>query len=578
MAALALPVLVLSLAPLASCRAAPAASSVSVPSDGAAAAGRVERFVADRDSLQRFLSAPLSTARIARLRAFLDDEARELARVDARGLGTEDRLDLALLANLIARERARLGRDEARIVETLALLPYAPGIVELLEARQRVEPLDARAAADEIDALARAAKDATKSLADADASPAPRPVGLRAARAAEELSAGLAEWRAFRSGYDPAFDWWVATPHAALLEALAEHARLLRSKVARLEAGDKDSIVGDPIGREALLEELRDERIAHTPEELVAMARAELDWCRARLVEAASEMGLEADWRAALERVKRQHVAPGEQPALVRELAQEAIAYLERNDLVTVPPLAAETWRMRMLSPEAQKVSPFFLGGEVVQVSFPTSSMEHADKLMSLRANNRAFSRAVVHHELIPGHHLQQFMTSRHARHRRAFATPFWTEGWALYWEMLLWDLGFARTPEERIGMLFWRSHRCARVIFSLGFHLGTLTEEQCVSLLVDEVGHERRSAEGEVRRSFGGDYGPLYQLAYLTGGMQFRALHRELVASGRMSPRAFHDAVLQGGNVPVEFVRARLLDAVPAPGAAPAWRFLDAR
>jgi uncharacterized protein (DUF885 family) len=166
-------------------------------------------------------------------------------------------------------------------------------------------------------------------------------------------------------------------------------------------------------------------------------------------------------------------------------------------------------------------------------------------------------------------------MTARHATHRRAFSTPFWTEGWALYWEMLLWDRGFARTPEERIGMLFWRSHRCARIVFSLSFHLGTMSEDECVKLLVDEVGHERRSAEGEVRRSFGGDYGPLYQAAYLTGGMQFRALHAELVESGRMTDRAFHDAILQGGNVPVEFVRARLIGAVPAPGEPPAWRFL---
>jgi len=52
--------------------------------------------------------------------------------------------------------------------------------------------------------------------------------------------------------------------------------------------------------------------------------------------------------------------------------------------------------------------------------------------------------------------------------------------------------------------------------------------------MLVEEVGHERDNALAEVRRSFGGDYDPLYQCAYLIGGLQVRALHRELVGSGR--------------------------------------------
>ena len=71
--------------------------------------------------------------------------------------------------------------------------------------------------------------------------------------------------------------------------------------------------------------------------------------------------------------------------------------------------------------------------------------------------------------------------------------------------------------------MLFWRMHRCARIIFSLGFHLGTMTPRECIDLLVNQVGHERDNATAEVRRSFTGSYGPLYQAAYLLGGMQLR-------------------------------------------------------
>ena len=195
---------------------------------------------------------------------------------------------------------------------------------------------------------------------------------------------------------------------------------------------------------------------------------------------------------------------------------------------------------------------------------------------MSMRGNNPHFSRATVHHELIPGHHLQGFMTARYNSHRRAFTTPFWTEGWALYWEMRLWDLGFPRTPENRVGMLFWRMHRSARIIFSLRFHLGTMTPEQAVDLLVNRVGHERANAEAEVRRSFNGTYPPLYQAAYMLGGLQFRALHRDLVTSGRMTERDFHDAILQSGSMPVEMVRAVLTAQPLRRDYAASWRFAD--
>jgi uncharacterized protein (DUF885 family) len=179
-----------------------------------------------------------------------------------------------------------------------------------------------------------------------------------------------------------------------------------------------------------------------------------------------------------------------------------------------------------------------------------------------------------VHHELIPGHHLQSFMRSRYSAHRAPFSTPFWNEGWSLYWEMLLWDEGFPRTPEEKVGMLFWRMHRAARIIFSLSFHEGTMTPQQAVDFLVDRVGHERANATAEVRRSFDGSYSPLYQAAYMMGGLQIRALHRELVGGKKMTNREFHDAILQSGSMPIEMVRALLTKEELRREYVAKWRF----
>ncbi len=201
--------------------------------------------------------------------------------------------------------------------------------------------------------------------------------------------------------------------------------------------------------------------------------------------------------------------------------------------------------------------------------------MEFDARMMSLRGNNPHFSRAVVHHELIAGHRLQVFMNDRYKSYRR-FRTPFWTEGWALYWEMILWDLNFPATPEDKIGMLFWRMHRCARIIFSINFQSGKWTPQQCVDFLVERVGHERANAEGEVRRSFEGNYGPLYQIAYMLGALQFYALKKQLVDGKKMSFKQFHDAVLKENGMPVEMVRAILTNQPLKKDFKSSWRFYN--
>jgi uncharacterized protein (DUF885 family) len=314
----------------------------------------------------------------------------------------------------------------------------------------------------------------------------------------------------------------------------------------------------------------------YTPEELIAIAQREYAFSLSEMKKASRAMGFGDDWKAAVEKVKNSYVEPGKQPDLIRDLARQAEAFFDAHDWVTIPQLAREDWRMEMMSPERQRVAPFFLGGESILVSYPTADMSQEDKLMSMRGNNPHFSHATVFHELNPGHHLQWFMMERYNTHRQLFQTPFWTEGQSLYWEMFLWDLGFDRTPEDRVGALFWRMHRSARIIFSLEFHLGKMTPEQAVQFLVDSVDFERANAEGEVRRSLNGSYPPLYQMAYMIGGLQLRALHHEIVDAGKMSERAFHDAVLQGGPMPITMVRARLTNQrLTRDGAAP-WRFAD--
>jgi uncharacterized protein (DUF885 family) len=591
----------------------------------------IERYTVDRGSLTRSYPVATSRTRRERFKKFYQEWLASLQTLDFDSMSEDGKIDYLLFKNHLEYELRQLDIQARQISEIEPLLPFGAKIIELEEARRRMEPLDPAKVAATLNDLRKQVDERRRALelgvraearggdTNADTTRVKKAVANRAVAALNGLRGNLRNWYTFYNGYDPMFTWWTEEPYRALDQAMTTYGTFISERIVGIRSsegggqtqatpnrgpggggggggafqggggqgfprpgggnarpGDSSDIVGDPIGREALLSELRSEMIPYTPEEIIAIGEKEMAWCENEMKKASRDLGYGDDWKQALEHVKNLYVEPGKQPQMIRDLALEAIKFVEDHDLVTVPELAKESWRMEMMTPERQLVSPFFLGGEVIQVSFPTNTMAHEQKMMSMRGNNIHFARATVHHELIPGHHLQGFMSARNKPYRAIFSTPFWTEGNALYWELLLWDLGFAKTPENRIGMLFWRMHRCARIIFSLNFHLEKMTPQECIDLLVNRVGHERDNATAEVRRSFDGSYGPLYQIAYLIGGLQQYAMHKELVDSGKMTNRAYNDALLKENRIPIEMLRAAIMNQKLTRDFATNWKFYE--
>ena len=324
---------------------------------------------------------------------------------------------------------------------------------------------------------------------------------------------------------------------------------------------DTSDIQGRPRGREGLIQDLTDNMIPYTPEQLIALANREFAWCEEEMKKASRELGFGDDWKKAVEHTKNTYVPPGAQPRMIMDLLDEAVAYLRAKDLITVPAVAAESQHMIMLTPQQQLTSPFFLGGAQILVSYPTNTMEYDARMQSMRGNNPGFARAVAFHEMIPGHNLVGYLNQRYADYRPGLRSggPFYGEGWPLYWELTMYELGFHKTPEQRVGALFWRMHRAARIMFSLNFHMGLWSPQEAVDFLVDKVGHERDNATAEVRRSFeSAQYAnqPLYQAAYLLGGLQLRGLRKQLVDSKIMTNKQFHDEIMRQGGMPIALLR----------------------
>lgn len=531
------------------------------------------QFNADEGSLERFYTILNSPERRQRLTDFYNDYTTRLEALPFETFSTGGKADFLLFRKQLQNKLFLLAEEGREYAGVELLINYGAPLYELEKERRRGKHLESAVVAGTLNAILTDVKGRIRNINRSE--DLTRAQVRRATAIIEGHRDALRSVFEFYDGYDPAFSWWVTKPCHQLDTALMEYAGLMKTKVNKLSLpkDDGSGIVGYPIGSKELGRLLELEMIPYSAEELVAIANREFAWCDRELLKASQEMGFGNDWRKAQEKVKTSYVRPGYQPEAMLDLYNQSVNFLKKHDLITIPPIAEESWRMEMIPPKQQLISPFFLGGEVLQISYPTDEMSHADKLMSMRGNNPHFSRATVHHELIAGHHLQEYMMGRYKSYRHYY-TPFWMEGWALYWEMILWDMNFPRGPEDRIGMLFWRMHRCARIIFSLNYHLGKWSPQQCIDFLVDRVGHERANAEGEVRRSFTSYYGPLYQLAYMTGALQFYALKRELVDTGKMSLKEYHDAVMKENAMPVEMLRGILTNAPLTRNYKTQWRF----
>ncbi|MBV7529072.1 DUF885 family protein [Chitinophaga sp. sic0106] len=534
----------------------------------------IQRVEADVNGLNKVYIFPDSPEYYTRMRQYYNSILQELKQINFRDLPTTEQVDYLLLQRNLLQEIKDIDLNAQAYTQIVPLVPFADDIMQLQIRRRRGDTPDAQQVAITLNKVQQAIGAVRSSAAKNQQLTA---ADFRKASAiVTSLQKGLQQVYDFYYNYDPQFTWWVKEPYQKTDSALAKYAAYLNYELADKadKSLDASGIKGSPIGKAALTDLLQFEMIPYSPEDLVAIANREFEWCDKEMLKASAALGYGQDWKKALAKIKENYVAPGRQPELIHRLADEAIQFVEERKLVTIPALAKESWRMFMLSKEQQRFAPFFLGGASILIAYPTMDMEESAKEMSLRSNNYGFAHATVFHELIPGHNLQGYMNQRYKPYRNMFNTPFSVEGWALYWEMLLWDKGFHATPEEKIGALFWRMHRCARIIFSLNYHLGKWTPQQCIDFLVERVGHESFSAESEVRRSFTGGYGPLYQIAYMMGGLQLRALHAEMVASGKMTELVFHDTFLREGAIPVEMFRAIITKQALSPSFQSQWRF----
>ena len=320
----------------------------------------IQETTADLTDLTNFYNIPFSPARIKRLGEYF---ARSKARLVTgytpfENLTQDAQVDWNLLWNFTSRQIDTLRNQWASVDDLSPLLgSWMPELIDLCERRQKVVQMTGKDTAQILSDAKKSIVAVSDPIRDGKFA-IDRFAAYRAAQQVDVLSSRLGELFQFYNGYDPTFTWWTKKPWYDLSAQMKAFVDLIRERLVGIKPGhEDDEIVGQPLGRDGILNEIKHEMIPYTPEELVQIGEREYAWCEKEAIKASREMGFGDHWRDALERVKNMYVEPGQQTYMVHELAQEAIDYVDDHDMVTVPEIAKD-YRTYMMSPARQKVNP----------------------------------------------------------------------------------------------------------------------------------------------------------------------------------------------------------------------------
>jgi uncharacterized protein (DUF885 family) len=179
---------------------------------------------------------------------------------------------------------------------------------------------------------------------------------------------------------------------------------------------------------------------------------------------------------------------------------------------------------------------------------------------------------ALTLHESAPGHAFQIPLALEHKQQpefRRHTYLSAYGEGWALYCEWLGREMGMYETPYDRFGMLNYQIWRAARLVIDTGIHAQGWSRERAIDYLREYTALPEHEIQTEVDRYIAW---PAQALSYYLGENAILQGRRkaEKALGERFNVRAFHDAVLELGSVPLPVLTARIDRFIAEGGKGP--------
>lgn len=164
-------------------------------------------------------------------------------------------------------------------------------------------------------------------------------------------------------------------------------------------------------------------------------------------------------------------------------------------------------------------------------------------------------------HEAVPGHHLQialQMELEEMPNFRKYSGFTAFSEGWGLYSESLGYEMGFYKDPYSRFGALTYDMWRAVRLVVDTGMHYKGWTRQQAIDFFKANAAKTEADIVNEIDRYISW---PGQALAYKIGQLKMLELRAEAeqALGDQFDIKAFHDALLGGGAVPMEVLETRM-------------------
>jgi uncharacterized protein (DUF885 family) len=340
------------------------------------------------------------------------------------------------------------------------------------------------------------------------------------------------------------------------------------------------------LGTKRFRELLRLQEMVETPlPELLATGAARLARDRAAFLETAAKLAPGKKPGDVMRALTTEHPTAAELIPSVAKGLESARQFATARKLVTfpseqrprvqeTPPYARAAVFASMDTPGPYEVAGVEAYYYVTPVE-PDWTAEHREE--HLRMFNRYTTAMIDIHEAYPGHFLQfLYMPRVKSKVRKLMYTTANVEGWAHYVEQMMidegFDGGFDGGPRDagsklRLAQLQEALLRDCRYVVAIKMHTQGMTVAQATRVFVEQGFQEEANAHEEALR---GTYDPMY-LAYTMGKLQIQALRDRYLARTGRDLRAFNDAFVAQGGLPVAFIERLILPTSPTSPAAPA-------
>jgi uncharacterized protein (DUF885 family) len=344
-------------------------------------------------------------------------------------------------------------------------------------------------------------------------------------------------------------------------QVVPAYAKLLRFYVDEYVPGARASLAAEklPDGARYYRRQIRDYvTLDLEPEAVHATGLAEVARIRAAMAAIIEELEFDGDFAAFLGFLRTDPQFYAKTP---EELLMRAAWIAKRID-GELPKLIGTLPRQPFgIAPVPDAIAPYYTAGRYVPSAAGSDQPGYYwVNTHDLPSRTLYTLPALTMHEAVPGHHLQNALASERAEQppfRRYSYLSAYGEGWALYAESLGDEIGIYSTPYERFGRLTYEMWRACRLVVDTGVHAKGWTREQAVAYMRENTALSLHEIDTEVDRYISW---PGQALSYKLGELEFRALRREAESrlGARFDRRAFHDAVLHLGSVPLGVLRER--------------------